>query len=135
MKRIILASIVLFFAFMLNSYAQTCVIVNKDVDVTSIDKNTIKRIFQLQEKRLGGTVLTVFDNGGAASGKFYGAIGITYEDIKKEWLKAKLTGKGNPPDKLGSDDDVVSKVGSTSGGIGYVNKSSVKGNVKIVLEM
>jgi ABC-type phosphate transport system substrate-binding protein len=55
--------------------------------------------------------------------------------IKKVWMKLQLTGEGQAPEGLGSDDEVVSKVASTPGAIGYVDAAKVNDNVKVLLEI
>ncbi len=44
-----------------------------------------------------------------------------------------LSGDGQAPDALGSEDEVVNKVASTPGAIGYVSADKAGDNVKILL--
>lgn len=65
----------------------------------------------------------------------YSKIGKDASTLKKSWLKAKLTGSGNPPVTVGSEADMLQKVANNSGAIGYVDKSKVDDSVKILLEL
>jgi hypothetical protein len=50
-------------------------------------------------------------------------------------LKKQFSGEAKAPESLSSDDDVIKKVASTSGAIGYVKSSSVHGPVKVLQEI
>jgi len=50
-------------------------------------------------------------------------------------MKKQLTGEAKAPETIGSDEDVIKKVASTPGSIGYVKASSVTGEVKVLLEI
>jgi ABC-type phosphate transport system substrate-binding protein len=47
-------------------------------------------------------------------------------------MKAQLSGDGNAPEALANESEVVRMVASTTGGIGYVNMSSVVPDVKVL---
>jgi ABC-type phosphate transport system substrate-binding protein len=53
--------------------------------------------------------------------------------MKKLWMKVQLTGEGQPPTGVGSEDEVLSKVASTPGAIGFVSSDKVNGSVKVLL--
>jgi len=48
-------------------------------------------------------------------------------------MRVQLSGNGKAPEALGSDDEVLEKVGATPGAIGFVSAGKVKGNVKVVV--
>lgn len=110
------------------------VIANKSVSAGSIDASTLANIVTLDQKQFGGASVVLFDLGedGGAKSKFYSFIGKSFTDCKKVWLKAKLTGNGNPPATIASEDEMVKKVASTPGAIGYVSVGKVTGDVKVL---
>ncbi|MDP2364538.1 MAG: hypothetical protein Q8M94_12315 [Ignavibacteria bacterium] len=119
------------------NYAQVSVIANKNISVKSIDLNTLKNIYELNATEIAGKKVKLFNNDSdnTISDKFYSFFGRSYLEIKKIWLKAKLTGNANPPTSISSDDEMISKVSSTPDAIGFVRSSSVNGNVKVILEI
>jgi ABC-type phosphate transport system substrate-binding protein len=117
-----------------NAFAQVAIIANKSVGAASIDAGSAANIYALDLKNFGGATLVLFDlaDGNDAKSKFYGFLGKSPADMKKVWLKAKLTGNGNPPTTVGSDDEMLKKVASTPGAIGYISASKVNGDVKVL---
>lgn len=53
--------------------------------------------------------------------------------LKAYWSKLIFTGKGTPPDALGSVDDVIAKVSSDPEAIAYIEASKATDAVKVVL--
>ncbi|MCH6560005.1 hypothetical protein IH799_06575 [candidate division KSB1 bacterium] len=53
--------------------------------------------------------------------------------MKSIWLKKMLSGEGDPPLSMRSEDELLEKVASTPGAIGYVNQVKVSEEVKILL--
>ncbi len=124
--------------FTASSYSQVVVIANKSVPENSISINKLTDIYLLRAKTWSnGNAIVPFtiksDN--AEVDKFFSKLGKSYEDMKKLWLKMQLTGEGQPPAALDSDDDVVNKVASTPGAIGFVSAGKVNGNVKVLLKI
>ena len=109
---------------------------NKSVGVSALDAETLKNLYALDSKSVGGTRAVLFDvrEQGDTRAKFYGAIGLTPEGVKKLWLKAKLTGAGDPPTPVG-EDEIVQKVAATPGGIGFVSAAKVNGEVKVLFRI
>lgn len=119
------------------STAQVSVIANKSLKSDKINLTTLKDIYNLDSQSLNGEKLKIFDfsSDNATKNSFYSALGTSAAEIKKVWLKAKLTGSGNPPENVNSDDDMINKVASTNGAIGFVKSTSVNSNVKVLLEL
>lgn len=132
--KIKLSIITVFFFFLAeNSYSQVVVIVNKSVPDNSLTANQLLDIYSLSKKKWSdGNNIVVFDlkSHEATAEKFYGFIGKSHSDIKKLWMKLQLTGEGSAPAALSSDDEVLSKVASTPGSIGFVGSSKTNNNVK-----
>lgn len=135
MKKYILF-IIFVFCFASFSFAQVSVIVNKSVS-DKVDKGKLKNIYTLKtQKWTDGTKIIVFDSKeSGTSEKVYKEIGKSGSQLNKEWLRAQLTGEGKAPKKLKSDKEILEKVASTPGAIGYVSSSSVTDDVKVVLKL
>ena len=132
-KMLIIALVVIFSG---SVFAQVAVIANKSVSDASLDSKKVEEIYSLKLKTWSdGKSITLFayksDNGTVE--KFYSSMGKSSSDMKKLWMKLQLTGEGTAPEALGSEDEVLNKVASTPGAIGFVDASKVNGNVKVLL--
>ena len=114
--------------------ADIAVIANKGVGVKSLDNDQVKNIYFLDSKNIGSAKAVLFSikEDGDAKNRFFAALGTSAEAIKKIWLKAKLTGSGDPPTSV-SEDEIVQKVASTPGGIGFVSADKVTPGVIVLL--
>ncbi len=124
-------------ALCVGAQGQVVVIVNKSVAVSSVDKNQVANVYLLDTKELGGVKLVVFDlkESTPTKIKFYAAIGQSPAALRKEWLKAKLTGGGTPPTAVLLEEDVVAKVAATPGAIAYVSAEKVNSSVKVIMRI
>jgi ABC-type phosphate transport system substrate-binding protein len=134
MKNFIIIIIAIVF-ILIPVHAQVSVIANKSINET-VNASKIANIYSLTlTKWSSGSKIVVFDNNSDIKTNFYKEIGTDQMSLKKEWMKKQLTGEAKAPEALGSDDEVISKVSSTPGAIGFVKSSSVNGNVKVLLEL
>ncbi len=118
------------------SLAQVAVIVNKSVPIKSADASTIFDIYSLNAKEWSdGTpiIVVVMKSSEDTAQKFYQYIGKRPLEMKKLWMRAQLSGEGKAPVAFGSDEDVVAKVASTPGAIGFVRKLRADSSVKTIL--
>ena len=72
--------IIVFLVFSVTSvYAQVFVIANKNVSANSIDKSTLKNLFELNSSSLDGTKVKLFDKSSDddAKLKFYSCLGTS----------------------------------------------------------
>jgi ABC-type phosphate transport system substrate-binding protein len=126
---------ILLFASM-NAYAQVAVIANKSVSDASISSSKVESVYMLKDKTWSdgkGVILFTLKSDNGTVEKFFSSFGKSSSDMKKLWMKAQLTGEGMAPEALGSEDEVVNKVASTPGAIGFVDAQKVNGNVKVLL--
>jgi len=130
----------LIMAFMLllagQSYAQVAVIANKSVSESSVSTSKLTDIYFLRAKAWsnGSSIVPVTlksDNEDVQ--KFFSSMGKSSMEMKKLWMKLQLTGEGQPPVGVGSEEEVLSKVASTPGAIGFVSADKVNGSVKVLL--
>ncbi len=117
------------------SSAQVAIIVNKSVPIKSADSSMVLDIYSLTTKEWpDGTpiiVVTMKGNENTAQ-EFYQYIRKRPLEMKKLWMRAQLSGESRVPVALSSDEEVVAKVASTPGAIGYVREISTGSMVKIV---
>ena len=135
-RRYILIVMCITIISVVSAWSQIALIANKSVSISSIDKETLKNIYSLDSKNLGTLKVVLFDirDEGETRSGFYNYIGTTPEAIRKVWLRAKLTGTGDPP-LLVSEDEICNKVANTPGSIGYVSASKAKNNVNVIMNL
>lgn len=134
MKNLInLTAIVLVTLFSSMVNADVAVIVHPDNGAALTQKN-ITKIFLGKAKKFpgGGTVLPVTQKG--VRDEFNEKVlGKSSSQVKAHWSKLVFTGKGTPPQELGSDDEVKALVAKNPSVIGYIDAASVDDSVKAVL--
>lgn len=135
MKKLIIVLVMMFFVGV-RINAQVSVVANKSVVESSLATSKVAGIYSLEAtKWSNGNKVIVFDNNSDVKSSFYAGIGKDQLSLKKEWMKKQLTGEAKAPEALGSDADVINKVSSTPGAIGFVKTTSVTGSVKVVCEI
>ncbi|MCS4032605.1 ABC-type phosphate transport system substrate-binding protein [Salinibacter ruber] len=134
MRRLLLSTTLLLLGFVGTSYAQVAVIAHQDVPVDEADAETLKDIYLLEQNKWDdGARVVRFDLNSEGNTKtaFYDHVGQSVSDVKKVWLRKKLSGAAQPPEKVSSD-QMIDKVSSTSAAIGYVPADAVTDAVKVI---
>jgi len=134
MKKYFLLVFTLFLVSNIN--AQVAVIANKSVSETTIKTSKVSDIYTLRNKSwTNGNAITVFTlkSEDAVVDKFYSSFEKSSSDMKKLWMKLQLTGEGMAPEALNSSDEMISKVASTTGAIGFIDAKKVNDKVKVLL--
>ena len=117
-------------AFMVK--AETAVIVNP-ANGNALSQADVAKIFLGKNKSLTAVNLA---EGNATRDEFNEKVlGKSASQLKSYWSKLIFTGKGTPPDELGSDADVKAKVAGDAKAIGYVDAASVDGSVKVLFKI
>ena len=127
--------LILMAAIVVTSNAQIAVIVNKSNPISKITPGSLKDIYLLSVlKWSNGMNIAVFDNRGKSiQKKFYEFINVSdIMGVKKQWLRFQLSGEGVAPITVDDDYEMIKKIASISGAIGYVRASEVKGDVKVI---
>lgn len=133
-KILVVIAVIIFSS--VNIYSQVAVIANKSVPDNSVTSAQLTEIFSLNKKNWAdGSKIVVFDLKvhEGTSEKFYESLGKLHADFKKLWMKLQLTGEGTAPAALASEDEVLAKVASTPGAVGFVNSSKANNTVKVLL--
>jgi ABC-type phosphate transport system substrate-binding protein len=129
--------ILLTLAIVTPAFGQVSIIANKNIDASSITFSVLRNIYQLDTKELGGTSLTLFDLNieGPAKKTFCDAVGLSTMELRKVWLRKQLTGNGKPPQAITTEAEMIARVASTPGAIGFVSSASVTSDVKVLLQI
>lgn len=135
MKRIILTVAFLLFCATCLS-AQVAVIAHKSVPIDKIKKTELLDFYTGDIKKWSdGTNVIVKDlkPKGDVKKTFYKFLGKTPSRMKSIWLKKMLSGEGDPPEALKSEEEMLQKIAKTPGAIGFINQSKVNNNVKTLI--
>lgn len=116
--------------------AQVAVIVNSSVQTNEISSTELLD-FYTRDVRVwdNGDPVIVFDLKPKSDVKetFYNYLGKSTSRMKSIWMKKMLSGEGDPPEALDTEESIIKKVAATPGSIGFVSKSKVTENVKVLV--
>lgn len=117
--------------------AQVLIIANKSVNAKSIDKNTLVNLYTLQSNELGSQKIKLFflTTENETNKIFLSALSKTMPELKKIWLRAKLTGNGFAPDFVSTDEEMLEKISKTPGSIGFIIQKEVSDQVKVLTKL
>lgn len=118
------------------AFAQVAVIANKDVPMDSLSKAQLRDFYSCEMKQWDkGIAVAVVDLKlpGEAKDAFYKFLGMTASRMKSLWLKKMLMGEGSEPLAVKSEEEMLKKVASTAGALGFVSLSKVTPEVKTLL--
>ena len=121
-----------------NCNAQIAVIVNKANPISKITPSLLSDIYLLNNTRWSdGTKIVVFEcKATEARVTLCNFIGKDNMSLRKRWMQVQLSGEGKAPEVLDDASDVIKKVSSNTGGIGYVKLSEVRDNdVKVIAKI
>ena len=123
--------------FLLSSLsAEVAIIVHKDNANSAISKNEVARIYlgKLKSFPNGTDAIPIDLAAGDAKKEFYAKV-VKKNDaqLRAYWSRIIFTGKGQPPRQESSEDSVVNLVSTNPNLVGYVDKSKVTGDVKVIL--
>lgn len=78
--------------------------------------------------------IVVFDLriNGPVRDTFYDYLGKSSARMKSVWLKKMLSGEADPPEALKDEKEMVKRVASTKGALGFVPESAVTDSVKVL---
>ncbi|MFB6249932.1 MAG: hypothetical protein ABEL97_15330 [Salinibacter sp.] len=133
MKRFLFTALLLL-GFVGASHAQVAVIAHQEVPLDQIDAGTLEDIYLLEQGKWDdGSQIVRFnlETDDAVKTTFFRYLGQEVSDVKKVWLRKKLSGAAQPPEEVSSD-QIVDKVSSTSGAIGYVPADAATDAVKVI---
>jgi ABC-type phosphate transport system substrate-binding protein len=122
----------------LGLFADVAVIANKDVPVDEISSIKLLDLYtkDIREWKNGDPV-TVFDLKPKSKVKidFYKFLGKSPSRIKSIWMKKMLSGEGDPPEALQSEAEMLEKVSTTKGAIGFIHTDLLTDEVKMLIKI
>lgn len=129
----------LLFLCSINLYANSLfVIVSKNSSINNITNKELSKIFLAKTKRLPNDerALIVEGTNKELQLKFYKEITNKNEkQLKKYWAKMIFTGRGQPPKKMDSIEELIEFVNTNKNAISYIPSSFVNDDVKVILEI
>lgn len=118
-------------------HAETAVIVSSSNTNTSLDSDTVSRIYLGKSSSFpsGDQAVPVDQSEGSATREAFNdsVLGKSSSQLKAYWSRLIFTGKGTPPKEVGDDAAVKSLVAANPNMIGYVDSGVVDDSVKVVL--
>ena len=125
--------------FSINLYAvDLAVIVSKDSNINNISKKELSKIFLAKTKRLpsGDRAIPVENTNKVYQSKFYKIVSNKNEkQLKKYWAKMIFTGRGQPPKKINSINEVIAFIQNNKNAISYIPFDYVNNDLKIIMEI
>jgi len=118
-------------ALSLPALAQSVAVIVNPKNSNAVSAEQISNVFLGKSNDLMGVDLP---DGNAVRDAFYHKVtGKDGPQLKAYWAKLVFTGKAQPMKELASDAEVKKHVASNPNAIGYIDKGSVDGSVKVIL--
>jgi ABC-type phosphate transport system substrate-binding protein len=119
--------------FTFTALAEVVVIVHPS-NSAAISAKNVQRIFLGKEKKFtgGGAVKPINQAAGSDARSDFDTniVGRSSTQVSAYWSKLVFTGKGVPPKEVADDAAVIAAVAADASAIGYIDSSSVTGDVK-----
>jgi len=134
--RIALVTLLFLFSWPETSFSQVAVIAHKSVPVDTIKKSELLDFYTADVKKwINGEKVIVNDlkPKGEVKKIFYKFLGKTPSRMKSIWLRNMLSGEGDPPEALKSEEEMLQKIAATPGAIGFLSHTKVDNNVKTLI--
>lgn len=113
--------------------AEVAVIANRSVPVQDVNRLQLIDIYTGDMKSWSnGKPVVVMDlkPNNDIKDTFYKFLGRTPSRMKSLWLKKLLAGEGDPPKSVETESEMIARVASTPGAIGFVSRTAVNDTVK-----
>ena len=105
------------------------VIVHPDIQIDHLSANELRSLFSMRTLRwpdgLPVRVFVLSDQSPQHKSFVKNQLEMFPYQLRMTWDRAVFSGTGYPPKKVSNIEDMVSRVRSTKGGIGYVNDESI----------
>lgn len=115
--------------------AEIAVIANKSVPTDTLSQRELLDIYtgEIRSWKDGQRIVPHdMTEEGKVREDFYRYLGRKSSRVKSIWVKNLLMGEGSPPEAVKSEAEVVSKVASTPGAIGFVREEMADDSVKVL---
>ncbi len=131
--QILLFIIIIFFIEIANS--QVAVIAYKSAPIDEISVSQLVDFYTGDERFWSDEdPVIVFDlePKGEIKKTFYKYLGKSTSRMKSIWMKRMLSGEGEPPEAIKSEDEMLHRVAITKGSIGFISYTKVSNDVKVL---
>lgn len=112
--------------------AEVAVIAHRSVPVAEISPSELLDVYtgDIKEWSNGEQIIvTDLKPKNDVKTAFYDFIGKTSSRMKSIWMKNMLSGEGQPPQAFDSEEELLEKVATTPGAIGYIDASLLNNDV------
>ena len=134
--KIVIVTLLFLFSWAEALFPQVAVIAHKSVPVDTIKKSELLDFYTADVKKwINGEKVIVNDlkPKGEVKKIFYKFLGKTPSRMKSIWLRNMLSGEGDPPEALKSEEEMLQKIAATPGAIGFLSHTKVDNNVKTLI--
>jgi len=134
--KIAIVTLLFLFSWVEASFSQVAVIAHKSVPVDTIKKSELLDFYTCDIKKWNDkqpVVILDLKPRGEVKKTFYKYLGKTPSRMKSIWLKNMLSGEGDPPEVLKSEEEMLQKIATTPGSIGFLSHTKVDNNVKTLI--
>ncbi len=134
--KIVIVTLLFLFSWPETSFSQVAVIAHKSVPIDKIKKSELLDFYTGDIKKwINGDKVIVNDlkPKGEVKKIFYKFLGKTPSRMKSIWLRNMLSGEGDPPEALKSEEEMLQKIAATPGAIGFLSHTKVDNNVKTLI--
>ena len=111
------------------------VIANPSVPLDSISMDEVQEIFTLQQVKWdNGSLIRLIDfkTDLPVKDAYYRYLGFNKSTLKNQWLRIILSGEGQSPLLVRTEEEMLQEVMLTPGAIGYTSSPGNRSNVKIL---
>lgn len=115
---------------------ELAIVISKDANIDTLSKKELSKIFLSKTRKLpnGEKTFLIEINDEKIQTKFYQIICNKNENqLRKYWTKMIFTGRGQPPKKLQSVDDVISYIKKNKNAISYIPLKYVDKSMQILM--
>ena len=120
-------------------HAELAVVVNARCGVAAMTRNEVINIFFGRSRQFFNGVeaqpVDMLDSPPDRARFYYKLLGKDLSEVNAYWSRQVFSGRGQPPVKVGSSEEVLKWVTTHPGGIGFIEASKADARVRVVLEM
>jgi ABC-type phosphate transport system substrate-binding protein len=124
--------------FIYNTNAQVAVIAYKSAPINEISSSQLLDFYTGDVRYWSNDdPVVVFDlePKGEIKKAFYNFLGKSTSRMKSIWMKRMLSGEGNPPEAIKSEEELLKKVAETKGAVGFISYDKVSEDVKVLAKI
>ena len=133
-----LLTLTLLLAASLVGAAEVVVVAHRDAPEDSVEPSRLLDFYTGDIRQWeDGTRVVVFDlkEKGETRERFFEYIGKSSSRMRTIWLKRMLSGEGDPPEALADEEEMVRRIATTPGAVGFTKREFVNDSVKVLVSI